>query len=414
MSNFILGDLNTKFKVGGDDCSIYLGTTLLYSGGTPPTPPAPHDYLTFIATESGTFKFSGNSINYSLDSGTTWTSLASNTSSPTVSAGSKIMWKASGLTPTSSGIGRFSSTSSFEVEGNVMSLYYGDDFEGEVSLSGKSNAFKNLFINCTGITSAENLVLPATTLSDACYDKLFQGCRNLTTAPNLPATTLASYCYENMFYDCRKLTTAPALPATTLEDYCYYAMFTDCKNLVTAPQLPATTLATNCYQNMFAGCSSLTTAPALPATTLASHCYENMFQSCTSLTTAPALPATTLSESCYSSMFSICTGLTTAPSVLPAITLADYCYYAMFYGCSSLTTTPVLPATTLVDFCYQSMFRNCSNLNNVTCLATDISAVQCTNSWLSSVAASGTFTKAASMTGWTTGVNGIPSGWTVA
>ena len=30
MSNFILGDLDTKFKVGGDDCSIYLGTEKLY------------------------------------------------------------------------------------------------------------------------------------------------------------------------------------------------------------------------------------------------------------------------------------------------------------------------------------------------------------------------------------------------
>lgn len=30
MNRFILGDLNTKFKVGGDDCSIYLGTELLY------------------------------------------------------------------------------------------------------------------------------------------------------------------------------------------------------------------------------------------------------------------------------------------------------------------------------------------------------------------------------------------------
>lgn len=36
-----IGNIDASyFKVGGDDCSIYLGTTLLYSGGTtPPTPP---------------------------------------------------------------------------------------------------------------------------------------------------------------------------------------------------------------------------------------------------------------------------------------------------------------------------------------------------------------------------------------
>lgn len=28
----------SAFKVGSDDCKVYLGDTLLYSGGTPPTP----------------------------------------------------------------------------------------------------------------------------------------------------------------------------------------------------------------------------------------------------------------------------------------------------------------------------------------------------------------------------------------
>lgn len=34
-----IGNLDiSSFKVGSDDCKIYLGNTLLYSGGTPPTP----------------------------------------------------------------------------------------------------------------------------------------------------------------------------------------------------------------------------------------------------------------------------------------------------------------------------------------------------------------------------------------
>ena len=37
-----IGNLDIQsFKVGADDCSIYLGDTLLYSGGTQPTPPTP-------------------------------------------------------------------------------------------------------------------------------------------------------------------------------------------------------------------------------------------------------------------------------------------------------------------------------------------------------------------------------------
>lgn len=99
--------------------------------------------------------------------------------------------------------------------------------------------------------------------------------------------------------------------------------------------------------------------------------------------------------------------------VLPATTLANYCYASMFSGCTSLTTAPELPATTLVDFCYHSMFNGCTSLNYIKCLATDKSANWCTSTWLSGVAATGTFVKASSMSGWSTGINGIPDGWTV-
>ena len=112
-------------------------------------------------------------------------------------------------------------------------------------------------------------------------------------------------------------------------------------------------------------------------------------------------------------MFQGCSSLTTAPATLPATTMAYKCYNAMFWQCSNLTTAPVLPAPTLVDYCYWGMFGNCTSLNSITCLATNISASYCTSSWVLNVPAGGTFTKASSMTGWTTGVNGIPSGWTV-
>lgn len=139
-----------------------------------------------------------------------------------------------------------------------------------------------------------------------------------------------------------------------------------------------------------------------------------LFFGCTGLTSAKnlVLPATRLARGCYQFMFYDCTSLTSAP-VLPATTLAESCYYGMFYNCTSLTTAPELPATTLANYCYQSMFNGCTSLNSVTCLATDISASSCTSSWLNGVGSTGTFVKDAAMTGWTTGVDGIPSGWTV-
>ena len=85
----------------------------------------------------------------------------------------------------------------------------------------------------------------------------------------------------------------------------------------------------------------------------------------------------------------------------------------MFGGCTSLTTAPELPATNLVFFCYDSMFRGCRNLNYIKCLATNLGFMPSTNNWVSNVAPTGTFVKAAGMTKWTTGDNGIPEGWTV-
>ena len=252
------------------------------------------------------------------------------------------------------------STGNVNVGGNIMSLLYGVVFNGQTEFNGNYNyRFISLFKN-PKIISAANLLLPATTLNTGCY--------------------------YNMFNNCTALTTAPTLPATTLDNECYYGMFMGCTALTTAPALPATTLTNSCYGAMFYNCTSLTTVPALPATTLANDCYYLMFSDCTSLTTAPALPATTLANNCYSNMF---------------------------VGCTALTTAPVLQATTLTDYCYGSMFKNCTNLTYIKCLATDISASNCTNNWVSGVASTGTFVKNPNMSSWSTDANGIPSSWTV-
>ncbi len=362
MANGIkIGNSDITLKLGSSDVTAaYLGDTLVYSGGTPPVPSYSGQYLTFVAQDDGTFTFTpqnSNVISYSLDSGATW----SQGNSVSVESGQKVMWKGEMIPYLSdSGIGNFSSTINFHVEGNIMSLLYGDNFRGQTDLTGKDGAFRSLFDTSASVTSAENLILPSTTLTQSCYSQMFRNCTSLTTAPELPATTLAMDCYRSMFEGCTSLTTAPSLPATTLADACYENMFGKCTILTIAPELPATTLAKSCYSQMFNDCTSLTTAPSLPATTLANYCYQSMFRDCTSLTTAPSLPATTL---------------------------AKYCYYYMFYGCESLSA--------------------------ITCLATDISASNCTISWVSNVAASGIFTKASSMTSWTEGTNGIPIGWTV-
>jgi len=118
-------------------------------------------------------------------------------------------------------------------------------------------------------------------------------------------------------------------------------------------------------------------------------------------------------DNTFSQIFRNCTGLTSASQLLlPATTLTKACYYGMFRYCTNLITAPELPATILTERCYEYMFQGCTKLNYIKCLATNISAGYCTYNWVSGVASSGTFVKAASITSWSTGVDGIPTGWT--
>lgn len=381
-------------KLGTSTVSkAYWGTQQVYPNVTPPTPSGyDTQYFTIEATSAGTLYFGDNltPFEYSLDDGSTWnTSTTTNTYN--LGNGEKILFRCTNPSINSEqGIGHFyASDGQFKVYGNIMSLLYGSNFIGQTTFPYANNDYilSELMYSFTTLTDAENLVLPATTLSDRCYKQMFDSCTALETAPELPATTLAQACYTSMFIRC--------------------------SSLVNAPVLTATTLAQSCYSSMFNGCTSLTTAPALPATTLASYCYSAMFQDCTHLTSAPVLPATTLANSCYSNMFRDCTSLTSAPSVLPATTLVTSCYQNMFFRCSRLTTAPALPATTLVSGCYSQMFRECTRLKYIKAMFTTTPSTTYTNNWVRSVASTGTFVKNVNATWTTTGNNGVPSGWDV-
>ena len=87
------------------------------------------------------------------------------------------------------------------------------------------------------------------------------------------------------------------------------------------------------------------------------------------------------------------------------------CYLNLFMSCKSLIKAPDLVATSLSKSCYLSMFKGCTNLKYIKCLATDISASNCTLQWVWNVASKGDFYTPAS-TNWTSGISGIPKGWT--
>lgn len=188
-------------------------------------------------------------------------------------------------------------TAGFTLKGNIMSLIDSTGFTTATTLV-SSYTFNFLFSNCTGLTSAENLILPATTLAYDCYGSMFLGCTSLTEAPELPATTLANNCYQSMFRGCTNLTTAPELPATTLANNCYYYMFYGCTSLTTAPELPATTLASGCYYGMFNGCTNLNYIKCL-ATNISASSSRNNWVSGVQTTSGTFVKAAGISESTW-------------------------------------------------------------------------------------------------------------------
>lgn len=178
-----------------------------------------------------------NSMQYSLNSGSTWTTISTATTNSTIelNSGDVVMLRGNMIPTSGNGIGTIYAASysnfEFELEGNIMSLLYGGAFLGKTSLSGKDWAFAKLLNSNQSLVKIENLRLPATTLSKYCYYEMFNACKKITKGTELPSLVLTEGCYNSMFYNCSGLTETPVLSAETLVKYCYNAMFMHCSAL---------------------------------------------------------------------------------------------------------------------------------------------------------------------------------------
>lgn len=234
-------------------------------------------YLCFVALEDGLRVGFTLTCEYSLD-GKEWTVLqgSNDDKTPEIKKGERIWFRNTNYINGHS-VGSFSASPRYSIEGNIMSMLYGDDSIRNLPM--KPYAFRTLFSNQAFLIDASQLNLPATKLAPYCYAYMFYASGLINGPKELPATTLADYCYDYMFCNCRELTKAPELPAMNLAQGCYFGMFAYTYFKV-APELPATTLAVDCYREMFYCNYYLETAPVLPALTLTDMCYAYMFFSC--------------------------------------------------------------------------------------------------------------------------------------
>ena len=167
--------------------------------------------LTFQAIKAGTITFTKaitGVVQYKVNDGT-WQDYSDAIS---VNAGDKVCFKGDNSTyyvSTGEGTGNpstFACSSACYIYGNVMSLISKESFSTTTSFTAEKT-FLRMFEDQTNLRSHpyKDLVLPATTLAEQCYQDMFSGCTGLTRSAILADATGAANAYQRMYNGCSNL-----------------------------------------------------------------------------------------------------------------------------------------------------------------------------------------------------------------
>ncbi|MBQ9465427.1 MAG: BspA family leucine-rich repeat surface protein [Muribaculaceae bacterium] len=209
--------------------------------------------LTLEAIDNTTINISNPlalTIEYSVDEGATWTASAANPITIPVTAGDKVSLRGdnaayadAGSWQSSSGHTSIKSTGNFYAYGNVMSLISSTGFASLTALS-QSYTFPYLFGECYDRLRShpsKELLLPATTLTQYCYARMFSACTEMRRAPSLPAQSLTGYCYYYMFTNCSSLRQVRCLAvyntSSNYATYCWLLGVSSTGTLIAAPDM---------------------------------------------------------------------------------------------------------------------------------------------------------------------------------
>lgn len=332
------------------------------------------------------------SIEYSLNDGPWVTASFTNAGTPVaLSVGDEIRFRGNNaMYYESSAVWcRFTTDGAlrFDLSGNITSLIDSDDYKDVETISA-NGALAALFRDNDGVVSARDLLLTATTVSNACYQQMFQGCVNMTEAPkDILAANGAANVFSQMFSGCTNLATPPErIYGTAMGDHGAYRMFYNCKALTRCPDGldDKTELRDFSFSEMFYGCSNLSenVPDELVALNVPSYGYNSMFNG-TAITRAPEILAKTVTgKNSFDGMFFNCKSLVTPPSEIKVTEFHQNSCLSFFGNCSALTYTPVMTVNSVDGVgSFQGAFSGCTNLStiNIEWNATALSTSSCRN-----------------------------------
>ena len=168
--------------------------------------------LTFQAIKAGTITYTAAKSEYTVEykkNNDGWTTYSSAIS---VAVGDVVSFRGTNATyydSTGEGTGNpstFACSSACYIYGNVMSLISKESFSTTTSFTAKKT-FLRMFEKQTNLRSHpyKDLVLPATTLTEQCYQDMFSGCTGLTRSAILADAPGAANAYQRMYNGCSNL-----------------------------------------------------------------------------------------------------------------------------------------------------------------------------------------------------------------
>ena len=260
-SNWVRGVASTGTFIQGSDATwTTTGNNGIPTGWNLVKEGYDANYLTIEAIDNTVNVSFSNLIQSSKDA-ITWQSLNKGTVQ-TINKGEKLYYKGNLTANTTTGIGSFTISGKCNLLGNCNSMIFGDNANTNLTLN-YPLIYSQLFKNCTSIQEISDTFLPATTITEGCYNQMFEGCTGLTKTPYLPAKILKDSCYAGMFNGCSSLNTMGNVFTNkknepyTLASYCCYQMFKNCSSLKFGNTPYSTTPVESCFNEMFYNCTNM-------------------------------------------------------------------------------------------------------------------------------------------------------------